>query len=73
MEVMWSFHDLTIWRIFQSLSTYVLEIVEKWEGKMVLRSAPMRIQIKVCMTPLYRIKKRGNRRLVVILTSLGKM
>ena len=38
----------------------VLEIVIKWEGKMVLRITPMEGHIMICTMTLYWIKERGH-------------
>ena len=51
----------------------VFRIVTKWEGKMVLRSVPMEVHIKVRTMPLYWRKDRGHVWLVVTVTSLGNM
>ena len=50
----------------------VLGIVTKWEGKMVLKSAPMEGHITVSTMTLYWRKERGHGRLGVMLKSLGK-
>ena len=51
----------------------VLGIVTKWEGKMVLRSAPMEGHITVRTIPLYWIKEGCHGQLGVTLMSLGEM
>ena len=48
--------------------TYLLGIVTKWEGEMVLRNAPMEGHITVCTMPLYWRKERSHGRLGVTLT-----
>ena len=56
-----------------SVNGWVLGIVEKWEGEMVLKSAPMEGHITIRTMPLYWRKERGHWRLGVKLTSLEKM